>query len=91
MLLGALATAEAAGVAAAALVHGTWEHRPWPGTTPEGRQFCVIPCVPGKVSRRTVQLADQLPLSPGRPSTLYPRPASAWTSATPLSIWINTI
>ena len=39
ILLGALAAAEVAGVAAAALVHGTWKLRPWPGTTPEGANF----------------------------------------------------
>ena len=36
ILLGALAAAEAAGVPAAALVHGTWKHRPAPGATPYG-------------------------------------------------------
>jgi len=39
ILLGALAAAEAAGVPAAALVHGTWKHRPAPGAAPYGTGF----------------------------------------------------
>ncbi len=39
ILLGALAGAEAAGVPATALVHGTWKHRPAPGTPPYGTGF----------------------------------------------------
>ena len=39
ILLGALAGAEAAAVPAAALVHGTWKHRPAPGIPPYGTGF----------------------------------------------------
>lgn len=39
ILLGALAGAEAAGAPAAALVHGTWKHRPAPGVPPYGTGF----------------------------------------------------
>jgi UDP:flavonoid glycosyltransferase YjiC (YdhE family) len=39
ILLGALAGAEAAVVPAAALVHGTWKHRPAPGIPPYGTGF----------------------------------------------------
>lgn len=39
ILLGALVAAEAAGIPAAALVHGTWKHRPAPGAAPYGTGF----------------------------------------------------
>lgn len=39
ILLGALAGAEAVGVPAAALVHGTWKHRPAPAVPPYGTGF----------------------------------------------------
>lgn len=49
ILLGALAGAEAAGVPAAALVHGTWKHRPAPGIPPYGTGFLPSRTVLGRL------------------------------------------
>ena len=49
ILLGALAAAEAAGVPAAALVHGTWKHRPASGATPYGTGFLPSRSLFGKL------------------------------------------
>ena len=49
ILLGALAAAAAAGVPAAALVHGTWKHRPAPGAAPYGTGFLPSRSVLGRL------------------------------------------
>ena len=49
ILLGALAAAEAAGVPAAALVHGTWKHRPAPGAAPYGTRFLPSRSILGRL------------------------------------------
>lgn len=49
ILLGALAAAEAESVPAAALVHGTWKHRPAPGATPYGTGFLPSRSVLGRL------------------------------------------
>ena len=49
ILLGALAAAEGAGVPSAALVHGTWKHRPAPGATPYGAGFLPSRSVIGRL------------------------------------------
>lgn len=49
ILLGALAATEAGGVPAAALVHGTWKHRPAPGATPYGAGFLPSRSVLGRL------------------------------------------
>ena len=49
ILLGALAAAEAVDVPAAALVHGTWKHRPAAGAAPYGTGFLPSCSVSGRL------------------------------------------